>query len=48
MMIATSRELLTGTILQIDCCGFSAIAHVVNCRNARKFMARTGKWVSGL
>jgi len=38
MMFETASELQAGSILKIDCSRFSAIAHVVNCRDAGKFL----------
>jgi len=46
MMFETTRELLAGSILKIDCSRFSAIAHVVNCRYVGKFL--TPKWKIGV
>ena len=43
IMFETSMEVMTGKILKIDCSRFSAIAHVVNCRDAGKFLAPNWK-----
>ncbi|NOX68875.1 MAG: DnaJ domain-containing protein [Gammaproteobacteria bacterium] len=38
IMFETVTELPVGSILKIECSRFSAIAHVVNCRDAGKFL----------
>lgn len=43
IMFETTRELMAGSIIKIECSRFSAIAHVVNCRNAGKFLAPNWK-----
>jgi hypothetical protein len=46
MMFETTRELMAGSILKIDCSRFSAIAQVVNCRKVGKIL--TPNWKIGV